>query len=126
MSPFSMEEYKFLIEAEQQAQVDYEKTILSLSGGALGVSFAFVKDIVGGGAMVNKFLILSAWIIWGISITMALASFYTRQQALRKAQIQDNRKMGNYSHATAILHILAGVLFLSGVLLIVLFAFYNF
>lgn len=39
--------FKFLRDADQQAQTDYEKTVLSLSGGALGISFAFVKDIVG-------------------------------------------------------------------------------
>lgn len=127
--------FKFLRDADQQAQTDYEKTVLSLSGGALGISFAFVKDIVGSKPLVSKSLLLTAWIVWGLSITLALASFYFRQRALRKAMEHirmygkgpdDQPAGGRFSQVTAMLHILGGLLFLVGVVLIVFFASYNF
>jgi len=43
----NLQEYrKHLVAAEQQVQADFDKTVLSLSGGALGISFAFVKNPV--------------------------------------------------------------------------------
>jgi hypothetical protein len=36
-----------LVQTWQKTQDDIDKAILSLSGGALGVSFVFLKDIVG-------------------------------------------------------------------------------
>ena len=42
------EEYRNgLIAAEQKSQDDYDKTIISLSGGALAISVVFIKDIMG-------------------------------------------------------------------------------
>ncbi|WP_134984071.1 hypothetical protein [Xanthomonas axonopodis] len=52
-------EYRqWLVVAEQKAQEDYDKTVLTLSGGALGISFAFVKDIVGQNPIQN-----SSWLL---------------------------------------------------------------
>ena len=48
----TLQEYRaHLVSAAQKAQEDFDKTLLALSGGALGVSFAFVKDIVGDGSV---------------------------------------------------------------------------
>ena len=45
----ALQKYRdFLIAAEQKSQEDYDKTVIALSGGALGISFAFATDIVGG------------------------------------------------------------------------------
>jgi len=43
----SLQEYRtHLVAAEQKAQEDYDKTVISLSGGALGISFAFIVDCI--------------------------------------------------------------------------------
>lgn len=122
----------FLVVAEQKAQEDFDKTVLSLSGGALGVSFAFVKDIVGSQPMVYSELLLGAWIAWGASITFILTSFYTSRQALKKAiqqvdagQIYDQFPGGWYSRFVAILNTFGGLLFFIGVVLIVFFVKFN-
>ena len=61
-----LKEYRnWLIAAEQKAQEDFDKTVLSLSGGALGISFAFVKDIVGDQPLIKTKFLLTAWIAWG-------------------------------------------------------------
>lgn len=128
-----LKEYRaLLIEAEQKAQEDFDKTVLTLSGGALGISFAFVKDIIGDEPIIHACYLLTSWIIWGISVLCVLASFYFSQQALRKTisqldadKIYEQSPGGWYSRLTAILNALGGVLFLVGVVLIVIFAAYN-
>jgi hypothetical protein len=43
-----LEKYRdYLIEAERQTQRDYDKTVVALSGGALGLSFVFIRDVIG-------------------------------------------------------------------------------
>ena len=128
-----LDEYRsLLISAEQKAQEDFDKTVLSLSGGALGISFAFVKDIVGDHPLAQPGFLLLSWIVWGVSVTCVLASFYFSQQALRRAirqvdmgKIYEQTPGGLYSRITAILNALGGLLFLVGVVCIVIFASYN-
>lgn len=37
---------KWLVEADHKASQAYDKALLTLAGGALGISFAFLKDLV--------------------------------------------------------------------------------
>lgn len=121
-----------LLEAEQKAQEDFDKAVLSLSGGALGISFAFVKDIVGTEPISNLNLLFSAWVCWGFSVTFVLVSFFTSHIALRHAikqvdegRIQTERPGGLYDLVTAALNALGGLLFFGGVILITLFVRQN-
>src|SRR5579859_6804249 len=76
---------KSLLSLEQQMQSEYDKAIMALSGGALGISLTFLKDVViAKGVHAGAFLLL-AWISWGASVTCTLASFYTSAAALRRA-----------------------------------------
>jgi hypothetical protein len=120
------------VAAAAKAQDDYDKAILSLSGGALGVSFAFIKDIVGPGPVVRQYFLFAAWVAWAVSASCTLLSFYTSDQALRKAIRQtdlkkiDREKPGGWIAAlTAVLNAGAGLLFLLGVGLIVYFVAAN-
>lgn len=121
-----------LMAAEQKMQEDFDKTVLTLSGGALGVSFAFITDVVGDGPLVQPSLLLGAWIAWGLSVTFVLASFYVSHLALRTAVAQtDSERIhqewpgGRYDKVTAALNAGGGLLFLLGVGLVVLFVSYN-
>jgi len=128
-----LQEYRsLLVAAAQKAQDDFDKTVLSLSGGALGISFAFVKDIVGNQSLAHSALLLMSWIAWGISITCVLASFYFSQQALRKTikqvdadNVYEQLPGGIHSRITATLNALGGLLFLVGVTLLIIFVSYN-
>ena len=128
-----LREYRdLLIAVEQKAQEDYDKTILSLSGGALGVSFAFVKDIVGSQPISQSWTLLASWIAWGTSVACVLGSFYASQRALRRAikqvdedKIYNQSPGGFYSSLTASLNALGGILFLVGVVFIVIFVAHN-
>lgn len=131
--PDALAEYrKSLVAAEQKSQEDFDKTVLSLSGGALGISFAFLKDIVGPQPIVQSDYLLFAWFAWAFSTFSVLISYYLSHLALRRAIGQVDKGTifkqtpgGVFAHITAILNAAGAVLFLVGVCCITLFAVAN-
>jgi len=128
-----LEEYRaHIVAAEQKAQEDFDKTVISLSGGALGISFAFLKDIVGTDPVSDTIFLLSAWVSWGLSVTSVLVSYYTSHLALRRTIRQIDAgdvytvlPGGWATRITAALNGLGGILFLAGVALMIIFVAYN-
>jgi hypothetical protein len=121
-----------LVAAEQKAQEDFDKTVVSLSGGALAISFAFIKDMIGSGPLDKALFLLVSWMLWGGSITAVLLSYFCSHLALRRAIIQvdknkiyNERPGGFYDIITAILNFGGGLLFLLGVISIVYFVGHN-
>ena len=124
---------KWLVSAEQKSQEDFDKTVLSLSGGALGISLAFLKDVIGTNPIAHPALLLAAWLAWAFSTFAVLTSYYLSHLALRRAisQVDDGSIYmqpagGSFSRATAILNAAGGLLFLIGVCCITAFAGFNF
>jgi hypothetical protein len=123
---------KFLQAAEQKAQEDFDKTVLSLSGGALGISFVFLKDVLGSKPVEVPRLLLGSWVCWGASALSVLISFYLSHLALREAirqvdagEIDGRRPGGQYALATEMFNALGASLFFIGVLCITAFAGFN-
>lgn len=121
-----------LIELEQKSYEDYDKALLTMSGGALVISIAFVKSIVGDDPVQCRILLIGAWISWTLTVLAVLCSFVMSQRALRKAREQfdtgkNKTKPGGIADKiTGILNIVGGIFFLSGVILMVIFASFNF
>lgn len=128
--PDPMVEYRqWLLAAEQKSQEDFDKTVLSLSGGALGISFVFLKDVIGPQPIVLSGVLLGAWFSWAFSTFSVLASYYLSHLALRRAisQIDDGTIYekppgGAFAKWTATLNAIGAVLFLVGVCCITVFA----
>jgi hypothetical protein len=126
-------DYRKTLQAlEQKMQSEYDKAIMALSGGALGVSMTFLKDVVLDHGVHGGNFLLWSWICWGTSVTCTLFSFYTSAQALRRAVRQTDERAiyleiagGKFNCVTKILNFCAGGLFMLGVILIVLFASCN-
>ena len=120
-----------LIEAGQKAQEDFDKTVLMLAGGALAVSFAFVKDLIGPGPISSKALLVLSWVCWSGSLTAVLLSYYASYLTLRKAikQIDAGERPpnpgGRLRLLTLVLNALGGLLFLTGVVLMIVFVWFN-
>lgn len=121
-----------LVVAEQKTQEDFDKTVLSLSGGALGISFAFITDVAGEPPFIQPLLLFLAWLCWGASVSSVLVSYFASHLALRKTikqvdagQIYNARVGGAYDLATAALNGLGALLFIGGVILVVYFAYLN-
>jgi len=109
-----------LIDAEQKAQDNFDKTVLSLSSGALGISFVFLKDIVGD-TPASISLLMVAWISWALSSTSVLISFYMSHKALRHAikqvdfnKIREEHPGSWYDKFTGFLNGFALILFVVG------------
>jgi hypothetical protein len=62
----------------------FDKSMLTLSSGALGVSLAVIKDIVPIGQAIWKVLLLTSWIAFALCITTTVASFLFSIAALRQ------------------------------------------
>jgi hypothetical protein len=122
---------EYLVNATQKAQDDYDKAVLSLSGGALGISFAFVKDVVGEEPLINPNLLLAAWFAWGLSVSATLISLYTSHRTFKVAikKLDEGTIRANpggwTDRATIALNLSSMVLFLLGVTLIIAFVSFN-
>ena len=121
-----------LVTAEQKSQEDFDKTLITLSGGALGISFAFVKDVIGNSPMLSAYLLIWAWMSWTLSLACTLFSYYSSHWALRHAikqvdagTIYTQRPGGWSGKVTVVLNIVGGILFIVGVGLIIFFVFRN-
>jgi hypothetical protein len=123
---------KWLVAAEQKSQEDFDKTVLALSGGALGISFVFLKDVVGPQPIVLPGFLLAAWLTWAFSTFAVLTSYYLSHLALRRAisQVDDGTIYkqppgGAFACWTAALNAIGAILFLVGVCCITVFAGFN-
>src|SRR5947208_1345484 len=121
---------ELLSKTAQEAQSDYDKAVLTLSGGALGISVAFVKDIVGAQAA-HSWLLIASWVLWGISCASVLVSYYTSGIAFSK-EIEDfdknpagDRAISVPDVITKLLNAVGGGLFLIGLLCFCWFAAIN-
>jgi hypothetical protein len=131
MAEFSerLDEYrKMLLEAEQKMQSSYDKAVMTLSGGALGISLAFIRDIADKTLLKSTGWLLISWVLWGLSVTFILTSFFTSSWAFRRAIHQTDEKSiyiepagGFLNRITSWLNFLAGLLFFLGVIAIVVF-----
>lgn len=123
---------KQLIEIEQKVGESFLKTILTLSGGALGISFVFIKDVIGEGPMRCSATIITAWSFLTISLALVLSSLYVGTFTYRRAIKQvDNGTIyeqvpgGKMAKLMPILNFLSTFCFVSGVIFLFIFAFKN-
>jgi hypothetical protein len=120
-----------LDDLERKSQEAYDKAILTLSGGALGVTISFVKDVVCDRPQ-DSHLLLTSWSIWGLSLLCILFSHFFSQHALRKTIKQlDAGTLGHeppggwFDRLTVGLNTAAGLFFLVGTFVFVFFAYNN-
>lgn len=118
-----------LYRLEQKAQESFDKSVLSLSGGALGVSFAFTQHFLGTPPYRLQLLLVLAWLAWAASILAILASFFFSNIALRRALSGDcsatTEKSNRCDSVTAVLNIIGGVFFPTGVVFLAIFVLKN-
>ena len=120
-----------LVEAREKAFEGFDRTVLVLSGGALGVSITFVKDLIAPGMLMGKRCLLSSWTCWGVSLLAVLVSYYFSQLTLNRAiaeldkGIRSERPGGLLRNFTLTLNALSGLLFFAGLILFVIFVSTN-
>lgn len=122
-----------LLSLEQKSQESYDKTVLALSTGAFGITFAFVSNFLDQQVIINQGLLTAAWVAWAISATAVLFSYYFSVLALRRAVKQldsqtifRERPGGVFHVFTMALNAIGGLLFVTGLGLIIAFVHLNF
>lgn len=121
-----------LIKLDQKVQEEYDKVILALSGGALGLSITFIHDIVELNAATYKSLLFVAWVFWTMSMASVMLSHVMSHQALRRTikQVDDGslyekKPGGVFDWGTSILNSVSGLAFLAGTILMIIFVYTN-
>lgn len=130
-----LEYRKHLWEAGKSSSEHTDKTILTLSAGALALSMTFLKDIVPLKDVIELPLIITAWSAFGSSIACVLFSQYESRKAIdvqmqrlesRIAQDHESANSPNpHTERTNRLNLFAGALFFTGLILAIMFTTFN-
>ena len=131
-----LKERKLLIEAQQQSYQQFDKAILTLSSGGLGVSIIFLRDILPLEQITNYCFLIGSWILFTISITCTLISFLTSQYAcddqlklidayFLKKDLDVSTKKNRFAQITEGLNISAAVFFILAVISTTMFVSIN-
>lgn len=114
----------------------YDAAILTLSMAALGVSLAFMKDIVSPENAINLWALKLSWVMFGLSIVLVVFSFRASNNAISKQidygynyYILNNDKYANkrsfWTTATTICNHISGLVFIIAVALTIYFVTIN-
>lgn len=133
MDDQTQEYRRHLVLAEQRSVEQYDKALLSLSAGALDVSFAFLDRVVDSGPPLWAGVLFAAWLFWALSLAFVLVSFYLSHKALRRAITEVDRSLSQTGHRparqlssmTEWATVVGGVFFLIGVFLMAPFVWKN-
>lgn len=132
LSAVEREYRKDLQAMEQRSQESFDKTLVSLAGGALGVSFAFVHKFLVAGQARAAGMLLSAWLFWVLSLALVLTSHYISVLAHRKAVaevdlniLQRGKAGGRWDSVLVWLNPAAGLAFVVGLVFAGLFVLLN-
>jgi hypothetical protein len=69
------------LERQLQSAVTFDKYVLSLSTGAMGLSIGFIKDVVKLDAAVHDGVLVASWVSFCVAIVATLFSYLTSQHA---------------------------------------------
>lgn len=72
---------RHLLECRRLSFEHFDKAILTLSSGGLGLSITFIHNIVSPYSAINKIALVTAWVSFALSVLSTLVSFITSQFA---------------------------------------------
>lgn len=115
-----------------KAQEDYDRTLLTLSGGSMALSLTFIDSVVPLSMAHGQNALLLAWISWSVSLVATLFSHYFGGMALRRALEQvdsENHTTGRFGgradNIVGKLNLGAGLLFSLGLGAMIFFVSIN-
>ena len=110
-----------------EANRQFDKQIVYISGGGLVFSIAFLKDILGADSVPKlKCLLIAAWISFTISLIMNLLSFKTASNSFDYMMLEDESLMNRFNKITTILNCLSIIGLVVGLISFVIFVIVNF
>lgn len=122
----------WLMKADHRASQAFDKAVMTLAGGALAISFAFLKDLVPSPEKNTLLMLKMGWGALALSLLFTFTSLWTSQRSLRRAMnqldadsLKGKQPGGAWSLATEVLNIGAGLAFVMGVAFLIWFAVAN-
>src|SRR4051794_14101065 len=127
-TPADLSYRDWLVKAHHVASQDFDKALMALAGGALGISLAFIHDVAPHPG--HKGWLEVSWGSLSGSLLLILVSFLTSQSALLSTIGRHQRGVANphrqaFAWATVALNWLSAMAFVVGVACLVRFALYN-
>lgn len=122
-----------LIDAKNASQDQLDKTLLSLSAGAFGITIAFLESITSIPPIYPRLLYIS-WLCWGLTIGFSLIAFYLSVKShevdlvllhTKPDELYDKDRKDPYNSAVKVLNKISLIAFLIGLSTISFFAAYN-
>lgn len=131
-----LDERKLLIEAERESARSFDKTIITLSAGALGFSLTFIRQIAPNPQPDTLWLLVGAWVSFALALLAILLSFLLSQSAIRRQrkiidEEQESKKAAReqpncWATVTNWLNWISMGLFVIGVVSLTFFSYNNF
>lgn len=117
---------RHLRSADQRSQESYDKLVIALAGGGLGVSLVVLKDIVGANSPTWPTVLVFGWSAWILCLLLALISFFTSHKGIRAlldahADGPCDVRTNSWIKATVVVNISAGLSCVAGIVLVSLF-----
>lgn len=120
---------KHLDEVNRYSNEQFDKSILFIASGALGISFAFITDVVPDFSEAKKTgLLIASWSIFGAVIFLSLVSHFISMQASAWALKNEHLKRKKFNKGVMywnwpirILNLTAIVAILTGIILLISF-----
>lgn len=132
MSPEDLEYRNLLIKTQHQLNDSYDKLVVTLSGGALALSIAFLKDIVNIKEAVYVWMLVLSWSCFIISLASIFSEILFGIEAYKKAvkqldedSITKEKVGGLFSSLTKWFGNIAAASLIIGLFLISAFVFIN-
>ncbi len=123
---------KDLVIGRRKTIATYDKSVFTLSGGALGLSLTFIHEIAPNPRPETILLLMVSWFSLVSSLVSTFVSLLTSQYAFDKAlrQVDEGtvyqmRAGGSLAIVTTVLNIFSAVAFILGVVLLIVFALRN-
>lgn len=129
-----LEERKQLIEAVRESSQLFDKSVLTLAAGALGLSLTFIRQITPSVKQGTIYILVLAWLFFCLSILSTLISFLTSKSAcLKQIHILEEDYFGDrcqnsenkLSGLTTLLNVASIISFFVGTILLAIFSAKN-
>lgn len=135
-TPPSFDDYrKELWSAQKSSHEQYDKALLTFSGGGLAISLTLVKDLFPAEVMVIPWLLVLSWGLFCSSIVLTVVSFLTSQKSISvqldyfekfaSGDMSYWNKKNPYTTATTWLNRVSGSAFVSAVIAVTVFSAVN-
>ena len=128
-----LKEYKSeLIKLIEKSQDAFEKQLSYISAGSLGISMAFIKNVVGDiSSTHSKWVLIVGWILLGVTLLLNLLSHIVAFS--NHSKTLDEINLGSYSQIKAIkrnnrlkvLNLWSIISLIAGILLVIIFVALN-